>query len=80
MHGLRDVARNEAGAAARLVRFASAHEHGLRASPSPARRLADQLIGRLAAVVLCVSEADRDRLVTTDEEVVDDFDRFEIRR
>ena len=43
-----------------------AHEHGLRASPSPARRLADQLIGRLAAVVLCVSEADRDRLVTTE--------------
>ncbi len=43
-----------------------AHEHGLRASPSPARRLADRLIGRLAAVVLCVSEADRDRLVTTE--------------
>jgi glycosyltransferase involved in cell wall biosynthesis len=43
-----------------------AHEHGLRASPSPAHRLADQLIGRLAAVVLCVSEADRDRLVTTE--------------
>jgi L-malate glycosyltransferase len=44
-----------------------AHEHGLRASPSPARRLADrQLIGRLAPVVLCVSEADRERLVTTE--------------
>ena len=42
-----------------------AHEHGLRASPSPARRVADrQLIGRLAAMVLCVSEADRERLVT----------------
>ena len=41
-----------------------AHEHGLRARPSPARRLADRLIGRLAAAVLCVSEADRDRLVT----------------
>jgi L-malate glycosyltransferase len=44
-----------------------AHEHGLRTSPSRARRLADrQLIGRLAMVVLCVSEADRDRLVTTE--------------
>ena len=44
-----------------------AHEHGLRASASRARRLADRrLIGRLAAVVLCVSEADRERLVTTE--------------
>jgi glycosyltransferase involved in cell wall biosynthesis len=43
-----------------------AHEHGLRARASPARRLADQLIGRLAAAVLCVSETDRERLVRTE--------------
>jgi glycosyltransferase involved in cell wall biosynthesis len=44
-----------------------AHEHGLRARPSAARRVADRrLIGRLADLVLCVSEADRDRLVTAE--------------
>jgi glycosyltransferase involved in cell wall biosynthesis len=44
-----------------------AHEHGLRARPTAARRVADRrLIGRLAEVVLCVSQADRDRLVTAE--------------
>jgi glycosyltransferase involved in cell wall biosynthesis len=44
-----------------------AHEHGLRHGLSRTRRLADRhVIGRLAAVVLCVSEADRHRLVTTE--------------
>ena len=44
-----------------------AHEHGLRARASAARRLADRhLIGREAALVLCVSEADRDRLVRSE--------------
>ncbi len=44
-----------------------AHEHGLRSSLSVKRRLADRhLIGRLATVVLCVSEADRNRLVRTE--------------
>lgn len=41
-----------------------AHEHGLRTPLSPARGFADRrLIGSLAAVVLCVSEADHRRLV-----------------
>ena len=44
-----------------------AHEHGPRARPSRARRFADRrLIGRLVTVVLCVSEADRERLVVAE--------------
>lgn len=44
-----------------------AHEHGLRGGLSRTRRLTDRhVIGRLAAVVLCVSQADRHRLVDTE--------------